>query len=146
MGLSESLLRLYDIKTDMTTNDPYPLFDQNTAVPDLSVAPAPIPDAVAAQPSKKRMWFIAGSVVLTLVSLLFLWKLLTPRPAPIVEDLLSPTPTPTPIRILSPIATESAFLRIIQIQASLSAGLTQTNLDDPSLSPPTIALPLGFKL
>lgn len=126
-------------------NDPYPLFEQHQGSSDLSVAPVPIPEAVAVQPSNMRMWLIAGSVVVTLVSLLFLWKLLTPRPAPIVDDLLSPTPTPTPIRILSPIATESAFLRITQIQASLSAGLSQTNLDDPSLSPPTIELPLGFK-
>lgn len=55
-----------------------------------------------------------------------------------------PTPTPTPVRILSTIATQSAFINFENTIASLSSQLNNYVVDDPSLSPPVLDLPLGY--
>ncbi len=80
-----------------------------------------------------------------LVGLFIANRLLNPPETPGVPVVEAPTSTPTPIRILSTIATQSAFMALAQSHASLSAGLAATNLDDPSLSPPVLDLPLGFR-
>ena len=54
------------------------------------------------------------------------------------------TPTPTPIRIPSALATQSAFLALEQGVASLSAQITATQIQDQTLTPPVLDLPLGF--
>lgn len=61
----------------------------------------------------------------------------TPTPTPIA-------PTPTPIRVLSKFATESAFVSFEESVASLSAVIAGYPITDPSLSPPTLVLPLQF--
>lgn len=110
--------------------------------PVTNPVPAPIPPVQA----NRRLWIIAGAVtVACILALLLIRSLLTaPEPEP-ANVLQSPTPTPTPIRILSAVATQSAFLSLEQAQASLSARLAGTNLDDPSLAPPVLDLPLGFR-
>ncbi len=62
-----------------------------------------------------------------------------PTPTPSV-----PVATPTPARTLSPLATQSAFLLFEQSVASLSAGVAAYNVQDQSLTPPVLVLPLGF--
>ncbi|MEK7141507.1 MAG: hypothetical protein AAB800_03110 [Patescibacteria group bacterium] len=126
------------------TNEP-PLFeDTQEQVVQPVLVPTPGP-AQTTNPSNTRILMIAGGVIAFGISMLLVWRLLTPPPKPAIQTVQSPTPTPTPIRILSAIATQSAFVSLTQIQASLSAGLSITNLDDPSLSPPQLELPLGFK-
>lgn len=63
----------------------------------------------------------------------------TPTPTP-----STPIATPTPARTLSPLATQSAFLLFEQSVASLSAGIAAYNVQDQSLTPPVLVLPLGF--
>lgn len=93
-----------------------------------------------------RVWMIAALAILVGVGALIGIRSLLLRPAPEISEVLqSPTPTPTPIRVLSAVATQSAFLALVESHASLSAGLTATNLDDPSLTPPVLDLPLGFR-
>ena len=96
--------------------------------------------------SKKRdIWIIAGVVVLIgIVGLIVIRNVYTPSPTPIVVKEETPTPSPTPVRALSAIATQSAFLALIEAYSSFSSSLAATNLDDPSLSPPIFDLPLGF--
>lgn len=110
--------------------------------PVTNPVPAPVPPVQA----NRRLWIIAEAVTVACMLALLLIRnlLMAPKPEP-VTVAQSPTPTPTPIRILSAIATQSAFLALEQAQASLSAGLAGTNLDDPSLSPPVLDLPLGFR-
>lgn len=105
-----------------------------------------VPVPVEPAPANRRLWTIAGAVTVTCILALLLIRnlLMAPKPEP-VTVAQSPTPTPTPIRVLSAIATQSAFLALEQAQASLSAGLAGTNLDDPSLSPPVLDLPLGLR-
>lgn len=124
-------------------NNAPPLFQEspkNFTQPEVT----DLPLVTAPKPSAKRLWFIAGGSIIFCMSMLFVWKILNPPPKPIIQVVPSSTPTPTPIRILSAVATQSAFLRLVDYQASLSAALSATNLDDPSLSPPIIELPLGF--
>lgn len=62
----------------------------------------------------------------------------------------STTPTPAanaPSKIMrqeSAIATQSAFLRVSQSVASLSASVQTLTITDTMLNPPAIELPLGF--
>lgn len=102
----------------------------------------------ATTPSRSipRVWRIAGAAILIGLAGLFFINRLFHAPKPVEEQIVeAPTPTPTPVRVLSGIATQSAFMALQQSQASLSAGLAGTNLDDPSLSPPVLDLPLGFR-
>ncbi|MDP1723032.1 MAG: hypothetical protein Q8L37_07635 [Candidatus Gottesmanbacteria bacterium] len=124
-------------------NDEHALF-QDVAEPAQPVE-VPVPVVGPTKSSTVRLWLIAIVAILLGLVGLFIWKILNPPPKPIIQVTQSPTPTPTPIRILSSIASESAFVNLTQLHASLSTGLSQANLDDPSLSPPVIELPLGFK-
>lgn len=109
-------------------------------------SPETIPTAAKPEESKKRdIWIIAGVVILIgIIGLFVIRSLYKPSPIPIIAREETPTPTPTPVRILSAIATQSAFIALEKTYASFSASLTATNVEDPSLSPPNIDLPLGF--
>lgn len=107
----------------------------------------PMPTDTAAPPKSGsfRIWIIAGAVVFACITGLVVTRSLFTTPKiPTVQTQETPTPSPTPVRILSAIATQSAFIALDQAYSSFSASLTATNLDDPSLSPPVLDLPLGF--
>ncbi len=88
---------------------------------------------------------IAGIIVLVVGTAgLFIYKNMQKKPVPVVNVKIPPTPTPTPVRILSTLATQSAFLRLENTIASLSSQLNNYVVDDPSLSPPVLDLPLGY--
>ena len=94
---------------------------------------------------KKDIWIIAGVVILIgIIGLFVIRSLYRPSPIPIVVREETPTPSPTPVRILSAIASQSAFIALVEAYSSFSSSLTATNLDDPSLTPPLLDLPLGF--
>lgn len=92
-----------------------------------------------------RIWFVGIGVIIVGILLLVLVRSFWPAQVPEVPIIVpSATPSPTPVRELSPVATQSAFISLETRLASVSAAITATNLDDPSLSPPVIDLPLGF--
>jgi len=85
------------------------------------------------------------AVILIASGLIGLWTLKS-RVAPAVP-LPTPTPivaTPAPLRPLSNIATQSAFLQFASAVASLSAAISSGNIQDQTLAPPILTLPLGF--
>lgn len=101
--------------------------------------------APVVQNKKKDIWIIAGVVVVIgIIGLFAVRNFYKPPTIPIVVREETPTPSPTPVRSLSQIATQSAFIALEEAYSSFSTSLTTTNLDDPSLSPPTLDLPLGF--
>jgi hypothetical protein len=64
-----------------------------------------------------------------------------PTPITIV---VTPTPSPTPIRNATNISTTSAFLTLQENISKLNTTINEFEKDDPSLSPPSLVLPLGF--
>lgn len=64
---------------------------------------------------------------------------------PVIVEKPIPTPTPTPVRLPSALASQSAFLKLEANVASLSGAIKNYVVDDPSLSPPVLELPLGFQ-
>lgn len=107
--------------------------------------PIPVPITEGKKPAA-RLWLIAGGVIVAgLIGLMVASKILNAPKTPTVRVARAPTPTPTPVRVLSAVATQSAFMTLEGRHASLSASLVGTNLDDPSLSPPALDLPLGFR-
>lgn len=92
-----------------------------------------------------RIWLVGIGVAIAGILLLLLVRSLWPARAPELPIIApSATPSPTPIREQSIVATQSAFISLEVQLASVSAAIRATNLDDPSLSPPSIDLPLGF--
>lgn len=108
-----------------------------------SVSTSTVPPAQ----STKRLWLLAVIVIAIGIGVLFtVTKLMGVPPGPTVQVVEPPEASPTrPVRTLSAIATQSAFIALRETYASLSAGLTGTNLDEPSLSPPVLDLPLGLR-
>jgi len=118
----------------------------DTAETPISQIPEVTTDSTAPVSKKKDIWIIAGAVVLAgIITLITMKSLFTTPKIPTVQTQETPTPSPTPVRILSAIASQSAFLALEEAYSSFSASLTATNLDDPSLSPPVLDLPLGFR-
>lgn len=123
--------------TDLQPNLPQPSFPNPTAPP-LPGMPPPAPS---------HNLIIAASIAIILgIGAVFGWKAITsqkpvsvaPSPTP------PPTPTPTPIRVFSALSTESAYLYLDARVASLSASVKNYVVEDPSLSPPVLDLPLDF--
>lgn len=65
------------------------------------------------------------------------------EPTPITI-VVTPTPSPTPIRNVTNLSTSSAYMAFNDSVASLSTKIQEFEKDDPSLSPPSLVLPLGF--
>jgi len=63
---------------------------------------------------------------------------LAPTPAPTIA------PTPTPVRAIAPYATQSAFIAFEKEVTELPQIIRQANLDDQTITPPVLDLPLGF--
>lgn len=124
--------------------------DNEPQQPTVTPLEAPIKESqVSSMLQTKRnpmiVWVTAGMVILAGILLLYIFRssIIPPKPAP-PEVIIAPLPSPTPIRILSAIATQSAFMSLEQNASSVSSAIANTNLDDPSLMPPSIDLPLGF--
>lgn len=119
---------------------------QSLENPPPPVPTAPPAEATAPKP-KLPPAVIAAIVVIGLGAffVLLLGNLQTGRRP--VAPTPTPTliPTPTPERIPSALATQSAFLKSETAVASLSSSVKNYVIDDPSLSPPILDLPLGFQ-
>lgn len=66
-----------------------------------------------------------------------------PEPKP-VTIIVTPTPSPTPVHIFTTVATTSAFMAFESNVASLSGKVEAFQNEDPSLTTPSLVLPLGF--
>jgi hypothetical protein len=64
-----------------------------------------------------------------------------PEPITVV---VTPTPTPTPIRNATVVSTSPQFTEFVHAISTLSTTINEFERDDPSLSPPSLILPLGF--
>ena len=137
--------------------------DQQTTLPQQPT-PQPIPPLAGGLPSappppmppitpitllsrlKSPYGVIAAILVVLVIGSLVFITARKPAPAPIVPTPTpTPMPTPTPVRQPSSIATQSAFLSLEASVSTLANDLNTLTLQDPSLSPPVLDLPLGFK-
>lgn len=112
-----------------------------------SLGGAPTPPAGGPKP-RSPVFTIALAVIMTavVVSGIF-YGLSLYRPQQVaVTPTPTPTPmaTPTPIRQPSTIAGQPAFLQFQSAVATLSAAIAGFSAQDPTLTPPTLVLPLGF--
>ncbi len=110
----------------------------------------PIVAPVTPEPAKPQIKpeIIAAIVVVVLGALFLIGvRFLSSQSSkpPVVIEKPAPTPTPTPTRLPSALATQSAFLKLEANVASLSGAINNYVVDDPSLSPPVLELPLGFR-
>lgn len=106
---------------------------------------APAPEV---QP-EKRFTVPSWAALFGVVAILIVGSILfasTRRPRTPVVPTPTPTftPTPTPVRVLSPFATGSAFLNFETAVAGLSTDIQKAPLQDQTIAPPSLDLPLGF--
>ncbi len=122
---------------------PQPIQSQPTPTP--TVPPAIL---ISKLPnSQSKMYMIAAIIAISLGIIgIFTWNIVTQQtvsttvPTPTSTN----TPSPTPVRQLSAIASQSAFMVLDEKIASLSSSIKNYIIEDPSLSPPVLVLPLGF--
>lgn len=129
--------------------DTQPIPEPTPVIPPGPEAHQPLADAVPPPPPAPKVSIpIIIAVVATamIVSGVF-FGLSRIKPK---EVVVAPTPTPTPIATPTPIRQPSAFasqpdfLKFQTAVATLSAAIAGYSPNDPSLTPPTLVLPLGF--
>lgn len=122
--------------------DPEPTLPVNTPVMPSAPAPVPVP-----APRNYMPIIVAVLGTALLVSGLFFGISFVTKPKETaVVPAATPTPnaTPTPIRQPSAIAGQATFIDFQSAVSTLSAAIAGYNSQDPSLTPPTLVLPLGF--
>jgi hypothetical protein len=89
---------------------------------------------------------LAFFAILSGVLLFFLFQQLQkkPEPQPPITIIVTPTRAPTPVWYPTNVSTTSAFLDFDRSINEFAAKLNTFERNDPSLSPPSIVLPLGF--
>lgn len=92
------------------------------------------------------LWLAAAIAILIGGGLFFTWQTLQSKGTKPTEPAPTPTVTPTPslTRQISSLASQRAFLSLQSEVASLSGAIDAYVVEDPSLSPPVIDLPVGF--
>lgn len=90
-------------------------------------------------------------IILTVIILLLVGLLVFTsgrRGSSTVAPMPTPTntPVPTPVRALSSYATQSAFIAFQQSVGTLSTSVQNVVLNDQTITPPTLVLPLGFSI
>lgn len=130
-----------------TSNQTEPIAPLNVPIETPATGTGIMPVPTPAGPRIKPEIITALVVVLLGVGALLGIKMISSgrnKPMPVVEQTV-PTPTPTPTHLPSALATQSAFLKLQANVASLSGAIKNYVVDDPSLSPPVLELPLGFQ-
>ena len=87
---------------------------------------------------------IVVTVIMSVLVFLALSKMKPQQEQVVPTPTMAPIVTPTPVRQPSAIASQSAFIDFRTAIATLSAAVATYNVQDPSLTPPTLVLPLGF--
>lgn len=117
----------------------------SSSAPNPSIPEAHVPPDDITKRNPLLIWSVATGVILAGIMLLYVFRSsIIPTKSPPPELVSTPLPSPTPIRNVSSIASQSAFMSLEQSVSSVSSAIANTNLDDPSLMPPSIDLPLGF--
>lgn len=103
-------------------------------------APAPHPSASI------HPYIIIGIVAIVLIVGSFLFGSAGHKatPAATIAPTPTETPTPTPMRTLTSFATGSAFLTFEKSTSALPDMIQNATLNDQTLAPPVLDLPLGF--
>ena len=97
------------------------------------------------QPSKRLFDLRYLFIILILIGLSGSLFMVTKGKTTTLVPTPTETPTPTPkVKPVVSMATESAYLELIQGVASLSAHINALEVSDSTLIPPTIELQLGF--
>jgi len=122
--------------------------DQDT--PEVAIQPLeekPV-QAEVGQPKKgslKTFIVVTAILVLAIVLLASLRWFVIQRAFPeTTKPAQEQPPTPTPVRIISAVATQSGFVELEAMVASLSSLIAGYPLQDPVLSPPVVTLPLDL--
>lgn len=124
-----------------------PVASPAQATPNVPPIPLPVPPTKYPGEKEKFLPFILAffAIVTGIILFLLLRQLMTkPTSPPPVTVIVTPTPTPTPVRIPTQTSTTSAFMEFSQTVSSFSGTLQNFEKSDPSLSPPSLVLPLGF--
>lgn len=112
------------------------------------VSYGPVGPSPAMPPQGKKkfpLWIIAISIVVLIVIILAsLQRNVTQTPSTDSPGTPTPTLVPAVTRPLSAIATTSAFLEFEQQLDTVTRGIQNAPIDNQSLLPPRIDLPLGF--
>ena len=108
--------------------------------------PPDIPILILPWYEKYKTVLIIAGVIATIVAGSLVFQAATPKKI-VLPPIPTPTlyPTPTPDRKLSPLSGLQELRDLDAEVSSLSAHLDSVSLDDPSLVPPTLTLPLGFQ-
>ncbi|MBI3385483.1 hypothetical protein HY031_00140 [Candidatus Gottesmanbacteria bacterium] len=96
-------------------------------------------------PPARSVLLIAGVTIIILFGLVVAWSVF--RPKEVSGPPGGPSPSPAPpstARSMRPFATSSAFLSVESSVASLSGVISSYSVEDSTIAPPTIDLPLGF--
>lgn len=84
-------------------------------------------------------------VILTLIAGFFLFSQSQgTKQAVVAPSTPTPAPTRVPNRKLSTVATDSAFMALEGDVTSLSTRVQEIKIQDTTLNPPSLELPLGF--
>lgn len=98
-------------------------------------------------PAKKKfpLWIIIAAVIFTVLIVFIAFKRSANTPTSVAPQ---PTPTPTNIpqveRPLSAVATSAAFVEFETQLDVVTRGIQNAPIDNQSLLPPRLDLPLGF--
>jgi hypothetical protein len=133
------------METNPLTSNLSPI--QPTSRVSQPVHPQPQPPIPPARTGEKFLPFILGIfAIITGIILFILLQQIQKKPEqpPPVTIIVTPTASPTPVRFATNISTSSAFTDLESSVASYAAKLSSFEQSDPSLSPPSIVLPLGF--
>lgn len=117
-----------------------------TSAPQPPVPPKP--KIKLPENSEKYLPFIlAFFAILSGILLFFLFQQLTktPETLPPVTIIVTPTASPTPVRYPTNTSTTSAFLDFETSVNAFAQKLSSFEKSDPSLTPPSLVLPLGFQ-
>jgi hypothetical protein len=108
--------------------------------------PPEIPTLILPWYVKYKTVLIIAGVIATIIVGSLVFQTAAPKKISL-PPIPTPTlyPTPTPDRKLSPLSGLQEFRDLDAEVSSLSAHLDSVSLDDPSLVPPTLTLPLGFQ-
>lgn len=121
-----------------------PLYPSKISIP---VAEAKRIAGIAIPPMAEKLWplILAVCAIFFGIVIFAIVQKFMEKPTPTqITVIVTPTPSPTPVRNMTTVATTSSFAAFDSAVASLSAKVQGYEENDPSLSPPSLVLPLGF--
>lgn len=113
------------------------------------IADVPVTQPTPQKPDKHMIIIVAATAIIIVLIIIIIGITREIKTSPQITATATPTfgiqPTNVPNRTLSLVATQSAFLELDQLVASLSASINSTTTSDVSLTPPVVELSLGLQ-